>query len=737
LLFFFVFFVLFVVHGTGKIMRVRLLAAVSLWCWAVSPVQAQLPVPRLNSIFPCGARQGTTVECVVSGADLNGATGLYFSHAGITAQPAGVNKFRVTVGKNVPVGQYDVRVVAPLGVSNFRAFVVSDWPEIVETEPNNERDKAQRVKLPVVVNGRIDGVTDVDHYVFTARKGQRILINSWAWRIDSQLDATLLLYDAQGKELAYSGDYYGKDPFIDFTAPADGDYTVKIWDFVYGGGPTFFYRLHIGSLPHIDAVIPAAVVPGKKNTVTIYGRNLPGGKPAPREMQIQGKPLEMITREIQGPTDAVQALGLRGGEAIRPPQAALDGMPFRLTTSEGSSNPVFLGFATAPMHIEKEPNNTLQTAQRLPVPCEVTGTFAPAGDLDYYAFSATKGEKIVVEIFGERQSGLPDPFLAGFNAAGKRIFALDDAGRNIGRLRFTSNTRDPRWDFTVPATGEYFIQVRDLYHQQRGDVRFTYRLCIRKPQPDFRLIVVPAHDVQPDATVVGQGGKHWMDVLAFRQDGFEGPIRVEASHLPQGVTCAPVVIAPGKTSAPLVFQAAKDAPVGHAASQVLGKATIDDKEAVRYARGGGLTWPTVNTPGIARLGDSIVLAVRRSAPFSVTAVPARTELAAGEKLSIAVRVERALDWAESIQLSGFDLPDRTSVALASVSKGSTEAKVELTLPPNTRPGTYTFTINGAGQAPEDYARERDPKRPRGKNVRAVYPSNPITVTVLAGGQSKR
>jgi hypothetical protein len=367
----------------------------------------------------------------------------------------------------------------------------------------------------------------------------------------------------------------------------------------------------------------------------------------------------------------------------------------------------------------------------------VSGTFAPAGDLDYYAFSAKRGEKIVVEVFGERQSGLPDPFLAGLNATGKRIFTLDDTGRNIGRLRFTTNTRDPRWDLSVPADGDYFVQVRDLYHQQRGDVRFTYRLSVHKPRPDFRLIVVPAHDVQPDATVVGQGGRHWMDVLAFRQDGFDGPIRVEASHLPPGVTCAPVVIAPGKTSAPLVFHAAKDAPIGHAAIQVVGKAVIDDQEVVRHARGGGLTWPTVNTPGIARLADSIVLAVRRPAPFAVTAVPARTEVTAGAKLPITVRVERAADWAEGIQLSGFDLPDRSTVALVSVAKGATEAKVELALAANVRPGTYTFTINGAGQALEDYARTRDPKKPRGRNVRAVYPSNPITITVLPSAGPKR
>jgi hypothetical protein len=716
---------------------IRLLATAWLVLLTASFAHAQLPVPRLNSIFPSGTRQGTTVECTVAGADLEGATGLYFSHAGITARPAGANKFKVTVAKDVPVGQYDVRVVAPAGLSNFRAFVVGDWPEVIEKEPNNEPGQAQRVTLPVVINGRIDRPTDVDHYVFAAKKGQRVLINCWAWRIDSLLDGTLMLYDARGKELAYNGDYYGKDPFLDFTAPEDGDYTIKIWDFVYGGGNDFFYRLHIGSLPHLDAVIPAAVRPGEKTTVTLYGRNLPGGKPAPDGAQIQGRPLDVVTRTLEIPADAERAASLRSGEAIRPPQAALDGMDYRLTTPVGSSNPLFLGFTRDPIIIEQEPNNERKQAQRVPVPCEVTGTFSPVGDLDYYAFTAKKGEKIVVEVYGERQSGMVDPFLTGFDAAGKRLISSDDTGRNIGKLRFTTNTRDSRWDFNVPADGDYVVQVRDLYYQQRGDRRFTYRLSIRRPQPDFRLVVVPKHDVQPDATVVGRGGKQWMDVLAFRNDGFDGPIQVEALNLPPGVTCEPVVIGPGKTSAPVVFQAAQEAPVGHGAIRVTGKAQIDGIEVVRSARSGGLTWPTVNTPGIARMADSIVLAVRETPPFALTALPAKTTASGGERLPINVRVERAADWADNVQLSGFDLPANATVALVTVAKNATEGKVELALPANAKPGTYTFTITGAGQVPRDYGHPRDPQKPRGNNLRDVYPSNPITVTITPSTGAKK
>ncbi len=696
---------------------------------AAMPASAQLPMPRLNSIFPCGARQGTAIECTIAGGDLEGATTLYFSHPGIRAEPSGPSKFKVTIAKDVPPGMYDVRVIGRSGLSNFRAFVVGDWAEVIEKEPNDDMKTAQRITLPTVINGRADKQTDVDHYVFTAKKGLRILINCWAWRIDSQLDATLRVYDATGKELAYNGDYYGKDPFIDFTAPADGDYTIAVWDFVYGGGSDSFYRLHVASLPHIDMAIPAAVKPGAKTAVTIYGRNLPGGKPAPERMNIGGHRLEMITRDIEVPAEQRQTLSMRDGEAIRPARAQLDGFDYRLSTAEGSSNPIFLALTHDPIAVENEPNDDFKTAQRVPIPCDITGTFSPVNDVDYYAFTAKKGEKIVVELFGERQSGQVDPYMAGFDAKGKRIVSLDDSNSNIGQIRFATQSRDPRWDFIAPTDGEYFVQVRDLYFQQRGEGRFTYRLSVRRPEPDFRLVAVPVHDTQPHSTTVGRASRTWMDVLAFRKDGFDEAITVTATNLPKGVTSEPVTIGPGKTSAPLVLSAAFDAVIGHSEIQIVGKATVEGKEITHIARGGGLTWQTTNTPGIARMTQSIVLAVREQSAFAITAKPSSLEAKPGDKVSIDVQASRAAGWNDAIQLSGFDLPANVTVALTTLAKGANEGKVELVLPATLKPGTYTFTINGAGQVARDYALVRDMNKPKAANVRETYPSNAITIKV--------
>ena len=55
-----------------------------------------------------------------------------------------MTKFKVTIPADAPLGIHDVRLVNKWGVSNARAFVVGDLPEVLEKEPNNDVDEAQR-----------------------------------------------------------------------------------------------------------------------------------------------------------------------------------------------------------------------------------------------------------------------------------------------------------------------------------------------------------------------------------------------------------------------------------------------------------------------------------------------------------------------------------------------------------------------------------------------------------------
>ena len=103
---------------------------------------ANFPYVQLLTIFPSGGKQGSTIEISVTGVEMDQVNKLYFSHPGIISSPIPVDpltltteldrfsdKFKVKIGKNVPTGIYEVRIVGRYGISNARAFFVGDQDE--------------------------------------------------------------------------------------------------------------------------------------------------------------------------------------------------------------------------------------------------------------------------------------------------------------------------------------------------------------------------------------------------------------------------------------------------------------------------------------------------------------------------------------------------------------------------------------------------------------------------------
>ncbi|MDP6722116.1 MAG: hypothetical protein QGF59_25860, partial [Pirellulaceae bacterium] len=67
---------------TGSARTTALAATVILWC--ATTVQAQLPTPNLTTVFPPGAKQGSTLSVTTGGGNLDDGAQLLFSHPGIT-----------------------------------------------------------------------------------------------------------------------------------------------------------------------------------------------------------------------------------------------------------------------------------------------------------------------------------------------------------------------------------------------------------------------------------------------------------------------------------------------------------------------------------------------------------------------------------------------------------------------------------------------------------------------------
>ena len=712
-------------------------------CSSISTARAEFAPPRLFNVFPMGGKTGTEFEVETAGQILEEPRALFFSHAGITAQwlkPADVplkagekpkppdpnkpHKFKVKIAADVPPGDYEVRFVGKAGISNPRFFVVSDYDEAEEKEPNNTRKEANRIALNTTVNGRISPPEDIDWFVFAAKKGQRVLIECRAWRIDSRLDGFMWLYDGEGKQLAISQDEdirdEKRDPFIDVEIPADGDYFVKLCDFTYNGSNDHFYRLSIGMQPYIDYIIPSSVPPGSGTTVTIFGRNLPKGEPA--GVNIKGRPLEKITRQVEAPAAGKEgeAPGLHFNGLIRPWSSLLDGFELRVKSEAGSSNGKLLRISAMPQVLQTPGNTEIAKAQKLPVPCVVSGQFSRETP-DFYTFSAKKGEKFSIDVFSNRIHSPADPDMEILKPDGGNLATVQDWDENIGQLRFTSNTRDISHMFTAPGNADYTLRLEHLFRQAQGGPQYIYQLEIQKdPQPDFRLICSPPDEIRVDSHLLYQGGRQRMDILVWRMHGHDEPITVEARNLPAGVSADPFVIGKGVKWGTLVLSAAPDAAMGEAAIEIVGTSVVNGKPLLRQALGGVIVWDTVNTPALSRVTQNIVIAVREKVPFALSATPAEITVKKGDSFDITVTLKRREDMTNAVQLTGagYQLPPNMTIPVKNIDSGQNEGKLSISTE-KIPEGTFSFMINGDGQVPVD----------KTKNVRCVYPSNVIKLIV--------
>jgi hypothetical protein len=715
----------------GKTIHLPALAA-ALVCLVGVDASAQfMPAARLQSVFPAGGKQGTTIEVAIGGADLDGADRLYFTHGGISAKQAMLSpsefepqarpadgKFSVSIAADMPPGTYEVRAAGKYGLSNPRFFLVDSRPELNETEPNSRLDQANEVAFGGIVNGMAGGGADRDFFKFAAKQGQRLLVDCQARRIDSRLDPMLVLYDARGNELASAHDGGHRDTLLDYTVAADGLYVIEVHDFIYAGGPEYNYRLTIDAGPHVDFVFPPAGLPGTNQVYQVYGRNLPGGTPA-AGLTVDGRPLEVVSASIALPAEADR---LPAGTLIEPAGSGIDAILYRHPSPQGPSppawsNPVPISLATAPVVVEQEPNNVPDKSQPITAPCEVVGQFYPLGDQDWFTFNAKKGDSYVIEVFSQRLGESTDPYLVveqvTLDKEGKEqvkeLQRADDNGLNSGGFDYDTLHDDPSFRFKAPDDGKHRILVRDLYSSSRGDPRFVYRLAVRAEQPDFRLVAFAKFPgAQPNqqqsllwSPNLHKAGSDQVEVVAFRRDGFDGEIVVTAEGLPAGVTAPPVTIGPGRNSAALVLSASDAAAEAVAPFRVVGKAKIGAGEVTHTARAASIVWP--GQPGQfnarSRLASDMMLAVSAAepAPFTVQAAGNVWEMSRAGKLEIPVMMTQRGDFKGNITLSTVELPPGIQPTNQQMNAGPGETKFTLNLQTNAPLGVFSFHLLGTAQ----------------------------------------
>lgn len=191
--------------------------------------------PFVTSVFPLGAQVGASVTPKMKGWNLQDAV-------------------LPPLDKNATAGIISLVARRQEIIANPLPFALDALPDGADNEPNSTLTNAQKVALPVIINGRIDQPGDWDVFRFTGKSNDAIVAEVLARRLDSPLDSILKLTDAAGAVLAFSDDRedlssgvntHPADSWLMARLPADGQYFIHVGDTARQGGEEYAYRLRL------------------------------------------------------------------------------------------------------------------------------------------------------------------------------------------------------------------------------------------------------------------------------------------------------------------------------------------------------------------------------------------------------------------------------------------------------------------------------------------------------------
>jgi hypothetical protein len=463
----------------------------------------------------------------------------------------------ISIDSDAAPGDRELRLETALGLTNPMVFQVGQLPEVCELEPNDSQAfananvlKGPPVKLPVLLNGQIMP-GDVDRFRFRARRGQQLVMQVYARRLVPYLadavpgwfQATLALYDANGKEVAFADDYqFDPDPVLFYEIPSNGVYELEIRDSIYRGREDFVYRVAVGEQPFITGMYPLGGRSGVATEARITGWNL------------SSKRLPLDTQP--------------GVERVR--QTAL-------RQDKWLTNRVTYAVDSMPEREEIEPNDTVRNAQRIVLPRIVNGRISRPDDVDVFRFKGHAGDEVVAEVCARRLNSPLDSLLRLTDASGTVLEWNDDNMHKDGHLHkdagLLTHHADSYLSARLPKDGVYCIHLADS-QRHGGDTR-GYRLRVGPPQPDFELRMTPS------SLTVPAWGAVPVCVHALRKDGFDGDIELVMKDAPDGFGLDGGRIPGGRDHVRMTLRAPQEALGRPVALRLEGRARIDGQTVSR------------------------------------------------------------------------------------------------------------------------------------------------------------
>lgn len=619
-----------------------------------------LPQARLLTVVPYGGKAGTTVEVTITGEHLDDAKEMLFSDPRLSATPklkdsgeVEPNKYVISIAADCPAGVYETRLMTRLGLSSSRIFSVGTLEEVQQAKPNTSLETAMLLPLNSICNASMTPRL-IDHYAFEAKQGQRVVIDCATRGIDSKLDATVIVADAQGRDLIVNR----SGGAVDFTAPADGRYIVKLHELTFKGGTEYYYRLGVWEQPAGTPIVrqpstrgvssfswPPTGLPGQ---AAVAEADTADGKAPPQQVTL---PLDVAGRFFPAADVDVYEFAAKKGEEW------------------------WIEVASERLGRPTDPSVIVQQV---------------------IVQDGTETLKDVVQL-----SDIPSPVKVSSNG-----YAYDGPPYNAG-------SPDVLGKVTIPEDGTYRVRVSDLFGGTRSDPENVYRLVMRPAAPDFALVAWALHmelrngDRNALSKPISLRGGQTMalEVIAIRRDGFDGPIQLTLDGLPEGVTASGLTIPAGQSRGLLLVTANQNAPRGFTSANFLGKAEINGQAVSRPCHLASMTWPVPDAWGefpVPRLLADVPVSVGGVdfAPLSIAANSAEPFVVkAGQAVKVPLVLTRRSEFSgATLQLktigAGFE---RVPQFDASLNGDTGEATID-TAALKTAPGDYVIAFMGSAVA---------------------------------------
>ena len=499
--------------------------------------------PWIDRIEPLGGQRGTSTEVTLVGKNLGMPAVLEFDTAGLAWESLGADddgnlRGVVRIAAETPPGPHTATLSTPLGRSNSRLFYVDELPSVVEAEPNDTVQQAQRIDLkPQTLHGAMHALPDIDFFSFEAGAGERWTFDLRSLEYGGFLENDLTLLNAEGQRVAFNDDRddYLETPFLEHVFTTAGRYYLKLDQY---RGPQRVncnrncgYMLRIGQLPVVEAAHPLGARVGAQVEISLRGRALetvervwiapvrraeyyrltfPYTVPVRTDQMagttLDGKIVERETDRISAsfeiPSDAWQGLWRVW---VRSPGGITDGISLEISDMP-----------------EPDCREVVPTSAGTACDAVLQGD-----DSEHeYWLELGAGQPVVMTTLAA-QLGLPyiDTVLELFDSQGELVAEHDDLMSGQGTV---IGNPDSMLYFKAADAGRFRLVVRDRIG--RGGPDMAYRLRIEEREPGFALLSDPENlNVRPGET-------ERVGVLMTPEPGFDHAVDVWIEDPPRGIS---------------------------------------------------------------------------------------------------------------------------------------------------------------------------------------------------------